>query len=271
MPVDEESAPQRAESRQEQPEKTREVSPLRVSLYEPYSQRQLSQHFNALRLSKSQRPDLVASRGKPLIIYSNHPSWWDPLICLQLAAHFFPDRRHYGPIDASAPGTYRYFRRMGFFGVEPGTVRDARRFLTISQEILARPDSALWIPAGARFSDPRERPVQIRSGIGHLASRVRSAVLLPLALEMPFWEERLPEVLARFGEEIPTGDADLRASGWTTVLEDALGATLEALAAESLARDPSRFEVLLGNVPKGPEGRISGAWRRFRQRLKGGG
>ncbi len=270
VPVDEESASERDASRQQPREKTREVSPLRVSLYERYSARQLTQRFNAVRISKSQRPDLAASRGKPLIIYSNHASWWDPLVCLQLAAHFFPDRRHYGPIDAGDPGTYRYFERMGFFGVEPGTARGARRFLTSAQVILAQPESALWLPAAGRFTDPRERPVQVLSGIGHLASRMRPAVLLPLAVEMPFWEARSPEALARFGEEIPTGDADLRASDWTTVLEDALESTLEALAAESIARDPGRFEALLGGVPGGREGGISGAWRRFRERLKGG-
>jgi hypothetical protein len=53
--------------------------------------------------------------------------------------------------------------------VETGSARGARHFLTTSQEILSRPDSALWIAAEGRFSDPRERPVRLRSGIGHLA------------------------------------------------------------------------------------------------------
>ncbi|HEV8577989.1 MAG TPA: lysophospholipid acyltransferase family protein [Thermoanaerobaculia bacterium] len=254
------------ESRQERSRKANEVSPLLVSLFGGYSERHLARHFNTLRLSKAQRPDLVAARGKPLIIYLNHPSWWDPLICLQLAAHLFPDRRHYGPIDAGI-NRYRFFERMGFIGVDPATARGARRFLTLSREILSRPDSALWIPAEGRFTDPRERPVRVRSGIGHLAARARQAVLLPLALEVPFWEEQLPEILARFGEEIPTGDAGMGASDWTAVLEDALDAALEALATESLAREPARFDVLLGGGAAG--GGISDVWRRFRARLAG--
>ena len=264
--MDAEGAPEYGEDLPARDEKAREVSPLLVSLSGRHGERHLCRHFNAVRLSKSQRPDLAAARGKPLIIYLNHPTWWDPLICLQLAGQFFADRRHFGPIDAGM-SRHRVFERLGFFGVDPGTARDVRRFLTISQEILARPDAALWIPAAGRLTDPRERPVRLRSGIGYLASRVRQAVLLPLALEAPFWDAELPEVLARFGEEIPAGDVGLGASDWTTVLEDRLESALEALAAESLARDAARFDVLLAGG--GAASGFSGAWRRLRARWVG--
>jgi 1-acyl-sn-glycerol-3-phosphate acyltransferase len=243
------------------------VSPLLVSMFGRHCERYLARHFHAVRLSKSQRPDPVALRGKPLIVYFNHPSWWDPLICLQLAVQLFPDRTHYGPIDAKALSKSRFFGKLGFFGVEAGTARGARRFLAASQEILSRPGTALWIAAEGRFTDPRERPVQLRSGIGHLATRIRDAVLLPLAIEYPFWEERNAEALARFGQEIPTGDADLAASDWTPILEDGLESALDALAGEALGRDPLRFEVLLGG--SAGAGRIYDAWRRLRARFRG--
>jgi 1-acyl-sn-glycerol-3-phosphate acyltransferase len=220
-----------------------------------------------VRLSKSQRLDPAALHGKPLIVYFNHPSWWDPLICLRLAAGLFPDRSHYGPIDAAAQGKYRFFEKLGFFGVEAGTARGARRFLSASQEILARPDTALWVAAEGRFTDPRERPVRLRSGIGHLASKIRNAVLLPLAIEYPFWEERSAEALARFGEEIPTGDADLDAADWTPILEEGLESALDALTLEALARDTARFEVLAGGSAE--VGGIHDAWRRLKARFQG--
>jgi 1-acyl-sn-glycerol-3-phosphate acyltransferase len=260
--TDEDTSPEQAQ--QEPP-----IPALLVSLFRRYGERHLGRQFHALRLSKSQRPDLVAARGKPLIVYFNQSSWWDPLVCLQLAGQLFPDRRHYGPIDAGAPGRVRFFGRMGFFAVEPGTPNGARRFLATSQEILARPDAALWVPAGEGFTDPRQRPLELRSGIGHLASRIRPAVLLPLALNYSFWEDRLPEALGRFGEEILTGDADLRASDWTTVLEERLDSALDALAAESLARDPARFDVLLGGAA-GEEAEAPGVWRRLKGVLGGG-
>lgn len=244
-----------------------EISPLLLSMFEKYAGRYLAQHFHALRLSQAQRPDPMAIRGKPLIVYFNHPSWWDPLVCLRLAEQFFPDRKNYAPMDASALSKYPFFERLGFFGVELGSARGARRFLHVSQQVLSHPDSALWIAAEGQLTDPRARPVRLRSGIGHLAVRVRQAVLLPVALEYPFWEERTPEALARFGEEIPAGEAGLKATDWTAVLEIRLQAALDALAADSLSRDPGRFDVLLGGTA-GVSG-VYDAWRRLKARLRG--
>ncbi|HEX4965302.1 MAG TPA: lysophospholipid acyltransferase family protein [Thermoanaerobaculia bacterium] len=250
------------------PSRTPETSPLLLSLFERSVRGYLSRHFHAFRLSKAQRPDPVAIRGKPLIVYFNHPSWWDPLICLRLAEQFFPDRKNYAPIDAAALGGYAFFERLGFFGIELGSPRGARRFLTLSRQILSQPDSALWIAAEGRLTDPRVRPVRLRSGIGHLAARVRQAVLLPLALEYPFWEERTAEALARFGEELPAGEAGMTATDWTAVLESRLEEALDALAAESLARDPGRFDVLLDGAAE-TGGAVSGVWRRLKSRLRG--
>ncbi len=248
-------------------EGTPKVSPLLLSIFGRYCEGYLARNFHAVRLSKTQRPDPVAIRDKPLIVYCNHPSWWDPLVCMQLAARLFPDRRHFGPIDAAALQKHKLFEKLGFFGVEPGTARGARRFLAVSQEILSQPDATLWIAAEGRFTDPRDRPVRLRSGIGHLTSRVRNAVLLPLALEYPFWEEKSPEALARFGEEITSGDADLAAADWTPILEDCLESVLDALATEARCRDTARFEVLL--CGSAGVGGVYDTWRRLKARFRG--
>src|SRR3982751_2339035 len=114
------------------------ISPLLLSMFERYAGRDVARSFHAFRLPKAQRPDPVAIRGKPLIVYFNHPSWWDPLICLRLAEQFFPGRNHYAPLDAAALRKYSFFERLGFFGVELGSARGARRFLTVSQQVLSR-------------------------------------------------------------------------------------------------------------------------------------
>ena len=46
---------------------------------------------------------------------------------------------------------------------------------------------------------PATRPVRLRPGLAHLARRVPGATIVPLALEYPFWDERTPEALCRFG------------------------------------------------------------------------
>lgn len=242
------------------------ASPALVSLFTRYGARYLARHFHAVRLARSPLPDTAALYGQPVIVCLNHPSWWDPMICFQLAHRLFPERAHYAPMEAAALGRYSFFARLGLFGIEPGTARGARRFLAVSRHLLARPHTALWVTAGGRFADPRERPLRLRPGLGHLLAGRTDGVVLPLALEYPFWEERLPEALARFGEPIRIAEAP-DPQAWTRLLESRLEATQDALVADSLARDPSRFELLLGGTAG--VGGVYDLWRRARARLRG--
>ena len=43
-----------------------------------YSRRYLRRHFHSLRVSRAGLPPHIA--GRPLVIYSNHASWWDALV-----------------------------------------------------------------------------------------------------------------------------------------------------------------------------------------------
>jgi 1-acyl-sn-glycerol-3-phosphate acyltransferase len=250
---------------------TPRVSPLLLSMFSQYGVRSMVRHLHAVRLSRAERPEWTAARGRPLIVYLNHPAWWDPLVCLTLANAMLPERRHFAPIEASALAEHPFYGRLGFFGVESGTARGARRFLEVALAVLDGPDAALWIAAAGRLSDPRQRPIELQPALGHLACRLRDAVLLPLALEYPFWDGRLPEALARFGEPVLLGDAGMRATDWTEVLASRLDAAQERLAAEAMARDPAGFEVLLGGRPAdAAEAAAAGVydvWRRFKARL----
>jgi 1-acyl-sn-glycerol-3-phosphate acyltransferase len=203
----------------------------------------------------------------PLVVVLNHPSWWDPLVGLALA-ELFPDRAHYTPMDADALRRYRIFERLGVFGIEPGTMRGAKEFLLTSRAILARPATALWITAQGRFADARERPPDVQPGVAHLAHRLERAVILPLALEYPFWEERYPEALARFGQAIVVErGADRTVQEWHTCIEEALASTQDALACESQRRDPAAFDTLVGG--KAGVGGVYDCWRWLRARLLG--
>lgn len=244
------------------------ISPRLLALFASYGERYVGRSFHAVRLSRADRPDPEALKGKPLVVYLNHPSWWDPMICMLLATRLFPERRHYAPIEDSALEKYRFFTRLGFFGVD-GTIHGTRRFLNVGRRILRQPDATLWVTAEGRFTDPRQRPVELRPGLGRLLrGSMTDAIILPLALEYPFWDERLPEALARFGRPIPApADSTMTAADWTLVLGGWLQVTQEGLAAEALSRDPARFDLL--NKGRVGVGLTYDLWRRFRARLRG--
>jgi len=215
--------------------------------------------FHAVRVSLASLPDVPP--GRPVIICSNHPSWWDPALYILLATRLFTGRPGFGPMDAEALGQYGVLERMGIFGIDLASPRGAARFLETSLRVLATPGAMLWITAEGAFTDPRTRPVRLRPGIAHLARRVPDAVILPLAVEYSFWNESKPEALVRFGAPIETGRGRSVVE-WTAHLEAELARTMDALAAESLQRNPMLFRRLLGG--RAGVGGIYDSWRRLR-------
>jgi 1-acyl-sn-glycerol-3-phosphate acyltransferase len=225
----------------------------------------LRKHFHAVRLARGTRPDVPSDL--PLIVVLNHPSWWDPLIGVVLAG-LFPEHVHYAPMEANALGRYSLFRRLGFYGIDRGTPRGAVAFLRTTTAILSQPRSAVWITAQGRFTDPRVRPTLLRPGVGHIARRLDGSLILTLALEYVFWEERLPEALCRFGEPIwIEGDQGLRVSEWVERIQVSLTSAQDALRDAALSRDPTGFETLL--MGKVAIGGIYDLGRRLRAWLRG--
>jgi 1-acyl-sn-glycerol-3-phosphate acyltransferase len=234
--------------------------PWLVRGFTRYVRGYLRRNFHAVRLSRQGRAPEVGPG--PLLIVLNHPSWWDPLVAAHLAG-LFPERIHYAPIDARALSKYRFFEKLGFFGVEQGTRKGALEFLRRGSAILAQPGTALWITAQGQFTDPRIRPVRLRPGVGHLVRRLRSGVVVPLALEYPFWQERYPEALARFGEPISLArGSNWSIEQWVQEIAVHLERTQDALAVEAQRQDSASFEVLLGGSVG--VGGIYDGWRRLK-------
>jgi 1-acyl-sn-glycerol-3-phosphate acyltransferase len=187
---------------------------------------------------------------------------------LYLSQRFFPDRMHYSPIASAGLEKYRFFEKLGFFGINPNTRAGAARFLTIGEQVLQQPNGALWVTVQEHFSDVRERPVRVEAGAGHLARRARNTVMLPVALEYAFWNERYPEAFACMGEPIPIDDGSLRsARQWSEEFSRALERTQAALSQAVIARDAAKFEPLLAGTAG--IGGVYDLWRALKARLHG--
>ena len=201
-------------------------------------------NFHAVRIAGDGPPPIPPDR--PLIIYSNHPSWWDPALFMLLSTTLPYRRTGFGPMEADALQRYKLFRRLGVYGIDTASRHGAARFMLTSLRILATPNTALWITSEGQFTDTRQRPVRLRPGLAHLIRRAPHAVILPLAIEYTFWNERQPEVLLRFGRPIEAAQARTRAiATWNALLEQRLTETMDALADSAISRDPSRFQRVL--------------------------
>ena len=212
-----------------------------------FVRRYLRRHFHQVRLLRQTLPPW--SSAQSWIFYANHPSWWDPLIAIFLQDTFVPQARFFAPIDAAALREYPLFGRLGFFGVQQQSLAGGKDFLRTSRAILAEGGVGYWVTPSGHFQDVRQ-PSHFRAGLSHLAAMVQrqpdwGVRLLPVAIELTFWQERCPEILVAFGRPSDPHTEQHTRDAWNHVLEERLAEAQQDLAAAAVDRRPELFESLL--------------------------
>jgi 1-acyl-sn-glycerol-3-phosphate acyltransferase len=146
--------------------------------------------FHAVRLL-GDAPD--PPRELPLIIVANHGTWWDGFFIYLVNTHVL-HRKLYIMMLEEQLRRYRFFRRLGAFGIEQGYPRSARASLSYSAELLKDASNCLCLfPQGAmhRFHD---RPLGFQRGLANVLSmHGGAACILPVAIACEFLGERRPE------------------------------------------------------------------------------
>lgn len=247
------------------------TSPRWIQLLTWYAPRYVDKHFSAVRLL-GDPPDTADPR--PILVYLNHPSWWDPMAIMLLISKYFMHRTGYGPIDAAGLAKYRFMEKLGFFGIDPESRAGAAKFLRIGRAVLSTPNQTFWVTAEGHFTDPRKRPVTLRPGVAHLARRVPSevgAVGVPLAIEYGFGQEKQPEMRLAFGQAVPLGDRSRSVEQWDALLTDRLADTMDRLAAAAIAPAGSENAAAWTELSAGRRG-VGGVydwWRAAAARLRG--
>ncbi len=243
------------------------VTPWFAKRFTDYSRWYIRRRFHAVRVLRSSADALASASGRvsgrPLVVYLNHAAWWDPLVSLLVADAFFPQRTCFAPIAADHLARYRFFKHLGFYGVNE---RNARGFLRTTCTLLDSPHNAVWLTPQGRFADVRERPLRFAPGLGAVARLKPEAAYLPLAIDYTFWTEPQPEILISFGEPIiPTEQP--ATDDWTPILEQALATAQGALGARACLREASDWQALA----EGARGvnPIYDGWRWLRARCIG--
>jgi 1-acyl-sn-glycerol-3-phosphate acyltransferase len=246
---------------------TRRRKPRVVNFFVRYFDRYFRRHMNALRLAKWGAPPELEV-GAPVVLYTNHPAWWDAAVYILLADRHFGARQNYAPIDAEMLEKYGFFGRMGAYGVDLESRKGAQDFLAASADILAHDDAAIWVAAQGRFMDVRARPLDLKPGISRLVEIAPHAQYVPVAIEYGFWEQRGGEAFVAYGEAMVGADlAGMEREARRLHLEDALTRVADRLSADVVTRDPERFISLLEG--KAGVGGIFDLTKRILARLRG--
>jgi 1-acyl-sn-glycerol-3-phosphate acyltransferase len=242
-----------------------DISRPLLRLFSFYTSHYLRRHFGSIYLS-GEPPNFADDR--PAVIYLNHASWWDPLACLLLSSHFTHTHRNYAPIDARSLNQFRFFSRLGFFGVQKDSRRGAVDFLRTASAILHSRNAILWVTPQGEFVAQRVRPLTLKSGLAELARIVPEVSFVPLSLDYFFGDERLPVIAARFGDHISAHSliSPVREEN-TSSLAAALERTQDVLRDEVISKRIYNSRSLL----KGSAGMggIYGMWQGLRRNIQG--
>lgn len=229
-------------------------------------ERTLKRDFHALRILKAGNLPKVASTR--IVVYANHPSWWDGVLYVVLARRLFGQFKAFSPIDAKMLEKYAVLARLGAFGVAQNSSQGAADFIETSRTVLRDSGSMMFVAAQGRFADVRERPLQLSPGLAHLADLSPDVVFLPLAVETTFWIEKQPELLISFGQPISASSiVDLAKPQRLAILEERLDHTMNGLRGGSIARDYSLFDTLIEGESQ--INAVYDAWRRLRAFARG--
>ena len=203
--------------------------------------------FHAVRFARGSSEVLshAARHQGPVVLASNHQSWWDPLVGFLLHDRWFTGRPALSPMDRTQLAKFGFFRRLGVFGVDPDDASGLRPFVRyVEDRFAADPRSVLMLTPQGQFVDHR-LPVKVRPGIAMVMARAPQAMALAASVEYAFWNDRRPEVLVLVSRVEPPADrADVRA--WESAFDGAMNRNASELARLSQSRDAAAFETVVG-------------------------
>lgn len=200
------------------------------TVFRAYNRNLLRRRFDALW---ARDIESLAPADVPKIVFANHSSWWDGLVCYELMRRAGADL--FVMMEEKNLRRYPLFRLLGAFSVDRGNARSALESIDYAAALLAgSPSRALLIFPQGKIEPADRRPITFESGIRKIADRVPECRLVPLALSYSFGREFKPDIFARAGEPFPPGtlSASAMAAGLEALLEEQRFAVADGTADE---------------------------------------
>lgn len=211
-----------------------------MAWFSRHAEKRIAKTFEQVRVAGLEH--LQAALTRPVILVSNHTSWWDPLVCLLVAVRMV-DCDPYAMMDADNLRRLPFFARVGAFGVEraekgQGLARDS---IDYAVGLLDRPGRFVWIFPQGDERPINQRPLGFRRGAAVVSEQVPEAAIVPLAIRYVFAHAERPILYLHFGPPVPMqGDLEARRlameAAVTALLDD-----IEIALSDSDAR--ARFTV----------------------------
>ena len=223
---------------------TAEKSPLQQRLLTAYFRRRLRKAFAAVH-GKGLDHVRDADAGVPLVLYGNHPAWWDAVLPIVLSNDVFKHDA-YAMMEEKQLARYRFFRRLGCFSVVRENPREALRSLKYAADLLRQRDRALWIFPQGVLTSVDARPLRFFGGTARLLRDLGDVTVIPVAFRYDFIDAELPEAFVAFGKPWRIhADERVDVDLTTSLLEQLMEYEMDVQRDEVMERDFDAYQPLL--------------------------
>lgn len=215
-------------------------------LFAVYNRNLLRRRFNGLRVRgfEYMRCQATAEDGVPMLIYMNHSSWWDALAPVYVAR--CAGVEWYAMMEEKQLIQFPFFRSLGCFSVVRENPRAARLSLDYAARLIEGTNRAVGIfPQGDTLPND-VRPLAFYSGAAHVARRLKTVRLMPLAMRYEHLADFRPEIFVRIGEpETLTGHEKIDVKELTARLAERLTREVDAMKRDIIEQNFEGFEEIL--------------------------
>ncbi|AEI41491.1 lysophospholipid acyltransferase family protein [Paenibacillus mucilaginosus] len=217
-------------------------SPAFERLFAVYNRHLLKRSFHRISVRTDPRIDPV----RPTLYAANHSSWWDALLPLELNRSLL-GQELYAMMSEEGLRRFRFFRRLGAFSVDRGSLQGVKDSLRYAAGVLEGERRALWLFPQGDIRHGDVRPLGFHSGIGYLLREVPGIQVVPVSFYYCFLQDQKPEVFADLGPPIPAERLPAAASRQqlARTVEDAVTDRLDALRQGVIHGEAAGFTALL--------------------------
>ncbi|KIL47968.1 lysophospholipid acyltransferase family protein [Jeotgalibacillus campisalis] len=157
---------------------------------------QLKKHFYRIYLDDC-RGQL--SPG-PKLYTMNHSSWWDGLLIFYLNKEVLKENA-YAMMSKKGLEDFKFFGRIGAFGVDPASPKDLLRSLALAGTLLEDKNS-VWIFPQGKEEHIEKRPFTYMNGPAYLHDKANHISIIPVASYYTFRHDQRPELFIRIGSPL---------------------------------------------------------------------
>lgn len=208
-------------------------------IFHIYVMRLMKRHFHAFHLFGDlphPDPDL------PLLLIPNHSTWWDGFFVYLLNKEFLKRETYLMMLDRQL-AKYKFFSRIGAFGITPGDRKNVLESLNYTVELLQKRNVMITMFPQGILLPWGKRPLNFKKGIEAIIRSYGKPInILPLAMRAEYGGEQRAEVFFQFGQNFVVDTRSFRGVKWLEEIESDL---LDDLA-DRINRGEKGRQILVG-------------------------